>query len=261
MIKENQILIELLTGVERWCDLKIKLEEFNTAQTESTIKKTQAGKIFEVFTKYYLQTDPKKTELYKNVWLYDEVSIEIKEKLRLPSIDHGIDILLQDYDNNFHAVQCKFKNDETKSLSWSGDKIANVFALGTNCHRIIVFTNASDTTSVAKAFEEKFEQIAVDELNSIEPEILKGIYDLARGNQPKALTKHKPKEHQVIAIEKVVQHFESNNRGQLILPCGAGKTVTALWIKEKIKSKTTLVLVPSLALLKQIKNDLSLIHI
>ena len=255
MIVENQILIELLSEVDNWSDLKVKLEKFNTAETETTTKKTQAGKIFEVFTKYYLQTDPKKTELYKKVWLYDEISIDIKETLRLPSIDHGIDILLQDFDNNFHAVQCKFKNDESKSLSWSGDKIANVFALGTNCHKIIVFTNASDTTSVAKAFEEKFEQIAFDELNSIEPEIFNSIYDLARGNHPKELIKHTPREHQKNAIEKVVIHFANNNRGQLILPCGAGKTVTSLWIKEEIKSKTTLVLVPSLALLKQIKND------
>jgi superfamily II DNA or RNA helicase len=255
MNKENQILIELLNGVENWSDLKAKLEKYNTSQTENTSKKTQAGKIFEVFTKYYLQTDPKKTELYKNVWLYNEVSTVIREELRLPSIDHGIDLLLRDFDNNFHAVQCKFKNDETKSLSWSGDKIANVFALGTNCHKIIVFTNASDTTSVAKAFEQKFEQIAFDELNSIESQIFSNILEIARGNQPKELKKHSPKEHQKEAIEKVVQHFANNDRGQLILPCGAGKTVTALWIKEYLQPKTTLVLVPSLALLKQIKND------
>jgi len=255
MSKENQILIELLEGVKYWSDLKDKLERFNTSQSEKSVKKTQAGKIFEIFAKYYLQTDPKKTELYKNVWLYDEVSSDVREELRLPSIDHGIDLLLQDTDNNFHAVQCKFKNDETKSLSWSGDKIANVFALGTNCHKIIVFTNASDTTSVAKAFEQKFEQIAFDELNSIETDIFSNILELARGNQPKELKKHTPKEHQKEAIEKVVLHFKNNDRGQLILPCGAGKTVTALWIKENLKPKTTLVLVPSLALLKQIKND------
>ena len=43
----------------------------------------------------------------------------------------------------------------------------------------------------------------------------------------------------------------------MILPCGAGKTLTALWIKERLESKKTLVLVPSLALLRQIKNEWS----
>ncbi|OFY91810.1 MAG: hypothetical protein A2236_03070 [Bacteroidetes bacterium RIFOXYA2_FULL_33_7] len=254
MNKENQILIELLNGVENWSDLKVKLEKYNTSQTENTTKKTQAGKIFEVFTKYYLQTDPRQSDLYKTVWLYNEISLEISKKLSLPPIDHGIDLLLVDKDDNYYAVQCKFTNDETKTLSWRGDKIAHVFGLGTNCHKIIVFTNASGTADVAKAFQ-KFEQIAFDELNSIEPAVFRNILELANGNQPKELKKHSPKEHQKDAIDKVIQHFEENDRGQLILPCGAGKTVTALWIKEVMKPKTTLVLVPSLALLKQIKND------
>lgn len=257
MQKENQILLELLNGVDNWADLKPRLEQFNTSQTETTTKKTLAGKVFEVFAKYYFQTEPKKTELYQNVWLYDDVPLEIKEQLRLPSVDHGIDLLLQDYEKRFYAVQCKFKNDETKSLSWSGDKIANVFALGTNCDKVIVFTNVSDITQVAKSFEQKFELIAFDELISIEPDIFENIFLLAKGNQPKELEKYAPQPHQEIAITNVLQHFESNERGQLILPCGAGKSLTSLWIKEEINPETTLVLVPSLALLKQIKNDWS----
>lgn len=258
MTKENQILIELLVDVDNWAKLKSKLEKFNTSQTETTSKKTIAGNIFEVFCKYYFQADPKKTDLYTDVWLYKEIPLEISKKLNLPSIDHGIDLLLKDIDSNYYAVQCKFKNDETKSLSWSGDKIANVFALGTNCHKIIVFTNASDTTSVAKSFTEKFDQIAFDELDSIEADVFKSILQIAKGNQPLNLLKYLPKDHQKDAIKNVVEHFQNNNpRGQLILPCGAGKTLTALWIKEELKPKTTLVLVPSLALLKQIKNDWS----
>src|SRR5690606_7252325 len=65
--------------------------------------------------------------------------------------------------------------------------------------------------------------------------------------------------HQEIAIHECTQWFTEGEepRGQLILPCGAGKTFTALWIKEKLQSKNTLVLVPSLALLRQIKNEWS----
>lgn len=41
----------------------------------------------------------------------------------------------------------------------------------------------------------------------------------------------------------------------MILPCGAGKTLVSLWIKEALNTKHTLILVPSLALLKQIKDE------
>jgi len=250
----NQLLINLLQGVENWDDLKSKLEKFNTSQTETTKKKTSAGKIFEYFTKYYFLADPTAQLDYKKVWLYEEIPLDISEKLKLPSVDHGIDLLLQDYNNDFHAVQCKFTNDELKKLSWSGDKIANVFGLATLCQKIIVFSNASDVTGVAQNFD-KYSQSVYDTLINIKPDIFKNILLLALGQQPKEIKKHDPMDHQLEAIEKVVKYFEDNDRGQLILPCGAGKTLTALWIKEKLKYETILVLVPSLALLRQIKDD------
>jgi predicted helicase len=66
--------------------------------------------------------------------------------------------------------------------------------------------------------------------------------------------KLKPKPHQKEASKAVVQGFQAADRGQLILPCGAGKTYTALQIKEKMQAKTTLCVVPSIPLVSQMKN-------
>ncbi len=49
--------------------------------------------------------------------------------------------------------------------------------------------------------------------------------------------------------------FTTSDRGQLIIACGTGKTLTGLFIAEKLKSKRTLVLLPSLSLLKQTLNE------
>ena len=176
MNKINQILTEILEDVNDWAALKTKLEQYNTTKNETTSKTTLAGKIFEIFAKYYFQSDPNKTELYQKVWLYDEIPLRIKEHLKLPPIDHGIDLLLQDFDEKYYAVQCKFKNNEDSKLSWSGDKIANVFALGTNCDKIIVFTNVSEITEVAKGFEDKFELIDFNEMISIKSDVILNIY-------------------------------------------------------------------------------------
>jgi hypothetical protein len=40
----NDILIRELEGVKSWEEIKIRLEKYNTTQTETTTKKTQAGK-------------------------------------------------------------------------------------------------------------------------------------------------------------------------------------------------------------------------
>jgi predicted helicase len=61
----------------------------------------------------------------------------------------------------------------------------------------------------------------------------------------------KPREHQREAIRDVVKGFTKSDRGQLIMACGTGKTLTSLFIKEKLDAERTLVLLPSLSLLKQ----------
>ena len=94
---------------------------------------------------------------------------------------------------------------------------------------------------MAKAFTTKYEQILNDTLLDLPQEFFEKICELAKGNKPTELKKYTPLEHQKIAISKVVSHLNKNDRGQLILPCGAGKTLTSLWIKEALNSKTTLV--------------------
>lgn len=252
----NDILIRELEGVKSWQEIKMRLEKYNTTQTETTTKKTQAGKIFELFTKYYLLTNPNYSE-YTDVWLFDEVKPSIISELRLPPTDYGIDLILKTRTGDYHAVQCKFKNDERKSLNWNGDKIANIIALGTNCSRQIVFTNVSEITEVATNLTDRFEKISYYELSTTPPEVFQNILQLAKGFKPKPVSHVKEDPHQIEATNAVIKHFETNNRGQLILPCGAGKTLVALWIKEGMRPKNTLVLVPSLALLRQIKDSWS----
>ena len=52
-------------------------------------------------------------------------------------------------------------------------------------------------------------------------------------------------------MNAVVKGFDRDDRGQMIMACGTGKTLTALFITEKLAAERTLVLVPSLSLLAQ----------
>ena len=61
----------------------------------------------------------------------------------------------------------------------------------------------------------------------------------------------KPLPHQKRAIRDVVSGLSESSRGQLIMACGTGKTLTSLWVKENLECEQTLVLVPSLSLLSQ----------
>jgi predicted helicase len=69
--------------------------------------------------------------------------------------------------------------------------------------------------------------------------------------RPKAPERKRPRPHQTEAIRQVVKGFASQDRGQMIMACGTGKTLTALFVAERLKAERTLVLVPSLSLLAQ----------
>ena len=65
-----------------------------------------------------------------------------------------------------------------------------------------------------------------------------------------------PRKHQVEAINKVLEGFDSHDRGKLIMACGTGKTFTSLRLAEQFAEANgnkarVLFLVPSIALLSQ----------
>lgn len=250
----KNIFLKLLDDISTWSELKSKLEIYNTSKTDTTEKDTTAGKLFEYFAKYYFLADSEQSQLYTDVWLYEEIDSLLKEELGLPSIDKGVDLLLKDSQGRYTVVQCKFKNNEESIVHFGKDKLANTFFWSKNCFGVILFTNVSDCTDDVKN-EKNFNVIKSDTLLNLDTEIFKSIKNYIVINVPLPVKKHQPQKHQTLAIEKVVEHFVNNDRGQLILPCGAGKTTTSLWIKEALKSKTTLVLFPSLALLRQFKTE------
>ncbi|WP_244789405.1 DEAD/DEAH box helicase [Cupriavidus pauculus] len=60
-----------------------------------------------------------------------------------------------------------------------------------------------------------------------------------------------PRPHQQEAIQDAISGFKSYDRGQLVMACGTGKTLTALWIAEALNTKLTVVFLPSISLLEQ----------
>jgi len=68
-----------------------------------------------------------------------------------------------------------------------------------------------------------------------------------------ARDRHQPHAYQRQAIDRVIAGFAHHDRGQLVLPCGTGKTEVALWIAEEMLGVAgrVLYLVPSIALMAQ----------
>ena len=79
------------------------------------------------------------------------------------------------------------------------------------------------------------------------------ISDLKKGNEVKINTavSYIPRSDQAIIIEKAGIHFQQYDKGILVLICGVGKTLTSLWITQKLNLNTIIIGVPSKLLLNQ----------
>ena len=66
-------------------------------------------------------------------------------------------------------------------------------------------------------------------------------------------TVYEPRPYQQDAVAKIVEGFAEGRRGKLILPCGTGKSVVALWAAERLVGEggRVLYVVPSISLLGQ----------
>jgi superfamily II DNA or RNA helicase len=202
------------------------------------------GKQFEVFVKWFLKHDPEWSTQVDQIWLWDEYPERWGP-------DCGIDLVFKHKNSDVWAVQAKCYSPEysiTKSdvdtfLSESNRTsinkrllIASTDLIGTNAKR----TCDNQEKDVIQFLFSDFEKAEIEY-----PEKFSELDKAKRKDRPK------PRPHQSEAVDAVEKGFEENDRGQLIMACGTGKTYTTLWIKERLNSQSTLVLVPSLSLLSQ----------
>jgi len=88
------------------------------------------------------------------------------------------------------------------------------------------------------------------DLDRLEPEDFRAIQSWL-AESVFEIRKKRPLDHQSEVITALVPALRSEARVSAIMACGTGKTLVALWVAEQLQAKQILVLLPSLALLRQ----------
>lgn len=222
------------------------------------LSKKEKGDLFEKLTHLILKTKPIYKSRFKNVWLLSEgIDLELRKKLNLPKADEGIDLIAENYTGTFCAIQCKFKGAHE---SPTRKDIATFLDLSRNhCKNIteqILVHTGTNGIKKTEFLPDSFTQIGLDFWSQLTEEDWLAIQLFAR-EEKVPIEKRIPRAHQQEAITASKQYFlnEKNTRGKLIMPCGTGKSLTAFWITQALASRTTIIAVPSLALLKQSLED------
>lgn len=202
------------------------------------------GKQFERIVKWFLQNDPVYRHEIRAVWMWDDWP-------RRWGADAGIDLVAEDRNGDLWAIQAKAydpkyrvsKKDVDKFLAESGRKVFTY-------RMLIATTNLIDRTG-ERTIQQQEKRSTFVRLHDLCAAAVDWPASPARLRPVKPRTPAKPRPHQAEAIRDVLKGFKTSDRGQLIMACGTGKTLTGLFITEKLECQRTLVLLPSLSLLKQ----------
>ena len=213
---------------------------------EALPKPKQKGDAFEEFVFAYLNI---KKQLYqvKEVFMSNQIPTKYLTKYKIEKNDSGVDGLIIREDNKGAAYQVKFRTDRVKPKL---DELAKFWTEAEHTEINYTIANCYSITKLAKK-KTRHLQILVDEFDLLDTNFFEELFAFANNKTLKEKKKHKPHDYQKKIIKDVVAGFINDDRGKLIAACGTGKTLTALWITEKMANDTVLFLAPSLALIKQ----------
>ena len=202
--------------------------------------KTEKGLPFEqIFVKWFLLNDP--------IW-----SSKIDKFLETGK-DLGIDLIFQDIDGNKWAVQSKGYSPKTSITKESIDSFISASPNSKFYGRLLIAsTNRIGLNADITLKENKVVRYLLKDFRNSIVDFPSTINELSKVKKRKPFSR---KKHQIKAINDVLKKIDSIERGQVLMACGTGKTLTSLWIKEDLKANQVLVLVPSLNLISQTLNS------
>jgi predicted helicase len=214
------------------------------------------GRLFERLIANYLVRDPQYSDLLEHVWLWEEWPDRW-------SADVGIDLVARETSTgDYWAIQCKFfdpahtiqKPDIDSFLSASGKQFATNDGSRQFARRILVSTTDKWNRNAESAIEGQIIPVSRISLADLaESPIDWTEFSLSRPDLIRLRPQKTPRPHQDEAIAAVIEGFQTEDRGKMIMACGTGKTFTSLRLAEQVvpEGGRILFLAPSISLVSQ----------
>ncbi len=213
----------------------------------------EKGERFERLMKNFLLTYPVWRGKIVDVWRWKDFPYRDE----LGGKDLGIDLVVKTADGDFWAAQCKFYA-ETTTISKSAvdsffSNATRTFGGGKKFSTFVwISTSNRYTDNAREMFKGRSHEVKIIDLELLRrAQINWALLDNGFVKDD-AIVVRELRDYQLDALKAAREHYAANNRGQLIMACGTGKTFTALKIAENLAPDgKILFLVPSISLLRQ----------
>ena len=226
--------------ISTWPELELAIAALDSEQAR--------GEAFEEFCHAFFKLQ---SQLYqiKDVWRFRNISPAVLEHLGTNTKqDKGIDGVLLHEDETITAYQAKFRID--RSSTPSQREVSTFYMVSDRADYRLIISNVDDLPVVVKERKDHG-QILVDKLLELDGAFFSQLADLVRGTAASDRPTLAPRPYQAEALSSIVTGLNASGRGQAILACGAGKTLIGKWVCDSLECDNALVMVPSLALIRQ----------
>ena len=209
------------------------------------------GTYFEYLARAYFKNEPTYQNEFKNVWMLADVP----EEFGITKVDLGVDLVAEKFTGELVAIQAKFYNHSIQKSnidSFLGELGKDYYESG-----IIVASTDKWGKNAEKALADRSDVIRIGLADLRNSQIDWSKFSFESPEVVAVKAKKKLRYYQESAIQSALNHFTENDRGQLIMAPGTGKTFTSLKIAEAMardaskEQYTILYLVPSIQLLTQ----------
>ena len=203
------------------------------------------GHQFEIAVKKWFSNDLEWKGFFREVFLWSEWHLA-------ETRDLGVDLVGRDQTGNYWAIQAKAYDPESSLNKSDIDSFISASSTLQFAGRILVTTAKSlgGNLKATLAQQEKVTRV-VNWYDLVESDF-DWLASTPRQSLDRPLWKHQTK-----AINEVCQQLPKQRRGQLVMACGTGKTLTSIRIAERLNSSLTIVVVPSISLISQAIRDWS----
>ena len=209
------------------------------------------GTYFEYLARAYFQNEPTYQNEFKNVWILSDVP----EKYGIPKADIGVDLVAEKHTGELVAIQAKFYNHAIQKSNID----SFLSELGKDYYKSGIIVTSTDKwgKNAEKALVDRSDIVRLGLSDLRNSRIDWAKFSFERPDEVVVKAKKQPRYYQREVIQSALEHFKTNDRGQLIMAPGTGKTFTSLKVAEAMAKEagkgqyTVLYLVPSIQLLTQ----------
>lgn len=209
------------------------------------------GTYFEYLARAYFQNEPTYQNEFENIWMLADVP----EEYGIPKTDIGVDLVAETFTGELVAIQAKFYDRAIQKSNID----SFLSELGKDYYKsgIIVASTDKWGKNAEKALADRSDVVRIGLSDLRNSRIDWDKFSFERPDEVTVKAKKKPRYYQKEVIEKALAYFKENDRGQLIMAPGTGKTFTSLKVAEAMAKESdkeqyvVLYLVPSIQLLTQ----------